>query len=208
MKQLKEFLIAHRDNFAWCTSDMPRIDSSVIEHNLNIDPTITVVQQRLRRFKDEKEVTVKEVKKLLQARFIREIAYPTWLANVVMVKKANEKWRIYVDFTDLNRACPKDCYPLSKISTLVDATSGYKTLSFLDAFSSYHQIRMCEADKKHTSFQAAGKRLCYNVMPFGLKNAGATYQRMMDKVFKEQIGKNVEVYVDDLVIKTPTNGSI
>ena len=101
--------------------------------------------------------------------------YPDWLANVVMVKKANGKWRMYVDFTDLNRACPKDSYPLLRIDTLVDSTARHELLSFMDAFSGYNQIRMEEADKEKTSFVTGLGLFCYKVMPIGLKNAGATY---------------------------------
>ena len=93
-----------------------------------------------------------EVQKLMAAKFIREVYYPDWLANIVIVKKANGKWRMYVDFTDLNKACPKDSYPLLRIDQLVDSTAGHKLLSFIDAFSGYNQIRMDEADQEKTSF--------------------------------------------------------
>lgn len=119
-----------------------------------------------------------------------------------MVKKANGKWRMCVDFTDLNKACPKDCYLLPRIDQLVDATSEYGILSFLDAFSGYHQIKLHEPDQIHTSFRAAGGIYCYTVMPFGLKNVGATYQRMINQVLEAHLGRNVEAYVDDMVIKT------
>ena len=93
-----------------------------------------------------------EVRKLLEADFIREVYYPDWLANVVMVKKANEKWRMCVDFTDLNKACPKDSYLFPRIDTLVDSTARNQLLSFMDAFSGYNQIKMEEADQEKTSF--------------------------------------------------------
>ena len=89
-----------------------------------------------------------EVQKLMAAKFIREVYYPDWLANIVIVKKANGKWRMCVDFTDLNKACPKDSYPLLRIDQLVDSTAGHKLLSFMDAFSGYNQIRMDEADQE------------------------------------------------------------
>ena len=112
---------------------------------------------------------------MLDADFIREVYYLDWLANVVMVKKANGKWRMYVDFTDLNRACPKDSYPLLRIDTLVDSTARHELLSFMDAFSGYNKIRMEEANKEKTSFVTSLGLFCYKVMPIGLKNAGATY---------------------------------
>ena len=107
-----------------------------------------------------------------------------------------------VDFTDLNKACPKDSYPLPRIDQLVDSTMGHKLLSFMDAFSGYNQIRMDEADQKNTSFVTNQGLFCYKVMPFGLKNAGATYQRLVNHMFHSQIRRNVEVYVDDMLVKS------
>ena len=100
-----------------------------------------------------------------------------------MVKKANKKWRMYVDFTDLNKACPKDSYPLPRTDTLVDSMARNQLLSFMDAFSGYNQIKMEEADQEKTSFVTSQGLFCYKVMSFGLKNAGATYQRLMNKMF-------------------------
>ena len=119
-----------------------------------------------------------------------------------MVKKFNEKWRMCVDFTDLNRACPKDSYPLPQIDTLVDSTARHELLSFMDAFSGYNQIKMNEEDQEKTSFVTSQGLFCYNVMPFGLKNAGTTYQRLMNKMFTHQIGRNIQVYVDDMLVKS------
>ena len=113
-----------------------------------------------------------------------------------MVKKPNGKWRMCVDFTDLNRACPKDSYPLPRIDTLVDSTARHELLSFMDAFSGYNQIKMKEEDQEKTSFVTNQGLFCYKVMPFGLKNAGATYQRLMNKMFAHQ------VYVDDMLVKS------
>ena len=109
--------------------------------------------------------------------------YPDWLSNVVMVKKASGKWRMCVDFTDLNKACPKDSYSLPRVDVLVDSTARHQLLSFMDAFLGYNQIRMCEADQEKTSFVTSQGLFCYKVMLFGLKNAGATYQRLMNKMF-------------------------
>ena len=116
------------------------------------------------------------------------------------MKKANGKWRMCVDFTDLNKACPKDSYPLPSIDTLVDSASGCEMLSFLDAFSGYNQIKMHLRDKGKTTFMTKTCSYCYKVMPFGLKNAGSTYQRLMDKVLAPMLGKNVQAYVDDMVV--------
>ena len=119
-----------------------------------------------------------------------------------MIKKANGKWRICVDFTDLNKACPKDSYMLPRIDQLVDSTTGHRLLSFMDAFSRYNQIRMDEADQEKTSFVTSQALFYYKVMPFGLKNAGATYQRLVNHMFRPQIGRNIEVYVDDMLVKS------
>ena len=106
------------------------------------------------------------------------------------------------DFTDLNKHCPKDSYPLPSIDALVDGTAGYQVLSFMDAYSGYNQIRMHPLDAPKTAFMTDTANY-YNVtMPFGLKNTGATYQRMMDRVFSAQIGRNIEVYMDDMVVKS------
>ena len=129
-----------------------------------------------------------EVRKLLEAGFIREVYYPDWLANVVMAKKNNGKWRMCVDFTDLNRVCPKDSYLLPRIDTLVDSTARHELLSFMDAFSGYNQIKMKEEDQEKTSFMTSQGFFCYKVMLFGLKNAGATYQRLMNKMFTNSEG--------------------
>ena len=124
----------------------------------------------------ERDNAVKEeVQKLTTAQFIWEVYYLDWLANVVMVKKANSKWRIYVNFTDLNKACPEDSYHLPCIDQLVDSTAGHQLLSFMDAFSRYNQIKLDEADQEKTSFITSQELFCYKVMPFGLKNAWATY---------------------------------
>ena len=128
---------------------------------------------------------MEEVRKLQESNFIREIYYPDWLAKVVMVKKASGKWRICVDFTDLNKACSKDSYPLSRVDVLVDSTTQHQLLSFMDAFLGYNKIRMHEADQKKFFFVTSQGLFYYKVMPFGLKNAGATYQRLMNKMFAQ-----------------------
>ena len=119
-----------------------------------------------------------------------------------MVRKANGKWRMCVDFTDLNKVFPKDSYLLPRIDTLVDSTMRHQLLSFIDAFSGYNQIKMEEANQEKTFFVTNQGLFCYEVMPFGLKNAEATYQKLMNKMFTHQIGKNVQVYVDNMLVKS------
>ena len=119
-----------------------------------------------------------------------------------MLKKSNGKWRMCVNFTDLNKACPKDSFPLLRIDQLVDSTAGHKLLSFMNAFSGYNQILMDEDDQEKTSFVTSQALYCYKVMPFRLKKAGATYQRLVNHMFSHHIGRNVEVYVDNMLVKS------
>ena len=137
-------------------------------------------KQRLCRFDDERHRAIgEEITKLLAAGFIREVFHFDWLANPVLVKKKTRKWRMCVDYTGLNKACPKDHFPLPRIDLIVDSTSGCEILSFLDAYSGHHQIAVKESDQLATSFITPYGSYYYVTMPFGLKNAGTTYQRCM-----------------------------
>jgi hypothetical protein len=161
------------------------------------------VKQHLHRFNDEKCKAIgEEIMKLLNAGFIREVFHPEWLANPVLVKNKNKKWRMCVDYTSLNKACPKDPFPLPRIDQVVDS------LCFLNAYSGYHQIAMCIADQLTTLFITPFSTYCYQTMPFGIKNAGATFQRCMRHVFEELIGRIIEAYVDDIVVKTRKTGDL
>ncbi|XP_030963816.1 uncharacterized protein LOC115984981 [Quercus lobata] len=165
-EDLIQFLRNSIDVFAWSHDDMPGIDPSVITHRLNVYPFFKPIRQKKRVFAPERDKAIKEeVQKLTTAKFIKEVYYPDWLANVVML------------------------------------------LSFMDAFSGYNQIKMDEADQEKTSFITSQGLFCYKVMPFGLKNAGATYQRLVNHMFRPQIGRNVEVYVDDMLVKSIDEGS-
>ena len=132
---------------------MVGISLAVASHKLNVLPTTKQVRQRVRRFHpDRHQIIQKEVDKLLTASFIREVKHLKWLANVVVVPKKGGKWHVCVDYIDLNEACPKDSFPLSCIDQIVDATARHGILSFLDAFSGYHQISMHPLDVEKTSF--------------------------------------------------------
>ena len=120
----------------------------------------------------------------------------------MVVKKKSGKWQVCVDFTDLNKACPKDPFPMPKIDQLVDATVGHPRMGFLDAFQGYHQIPLAVDDQEKTTFVTPIGNYHYKVMPFGLKNAGFTYQRMMTRMFESLLGKNIEIYIDDMVVKS------
>ena len=202
---LAQFLRQNKDVFAWKQSDMGGIDPTIITHRLNTSPSFKPVKQKRRSFAPERQKAInEEVGKLLQAGAVREVEYPEWLANVVLVKKENGKWRLCIDFTDVNKACPKDSFPLPRIDLIVDATAGHELLSFMDAFSDYNQISMDPNDQEKTSFVTAQGTYCYRVMPFGLKNAGATYQRLVNRMFQKQIGATMEVYIDDMLVKSTT----
>ena len=184
---------------------MGGIDLAIITHKLNVSPSFKPVKQKRRSFAPEIQKAInEEVDKLLQAGAIREVEYPEWLANVVLVKKVNDKWRLCIDFIDINRACPKDSFPLPRIDLNVDAIAGHELLSFMDAFSGYNQINMDPDDQEKTSFVTGQGTYCYRVMPFGLKNAGATYQRLVNRMFQKQIGASMEVYIDDMLVKSTT----
>jgi hypothetical protein len=140
-KTLLRFLFNNKDVFAWSANDLCRVNRDVIEHSLNVDPSFRPRKQRLRKMSEDKaEGARNKVKRLLSASVIREVKYPEWIANTVMVKKANGKWRMCIDFTDLNKACPKDEFPLLRIDSLVDAVASSELMSLLDCYSGYHQI--------------------------------------------------------------------
>ncbi|XP_071926285.1 uncharacterized protein [Coffea arabica] len=177
-RALESLLEEYAEIFAWSADDMPGVPPELAVHKLHVDPNIQPVKQKKRSFAPERNEVVKE--------------------------EEDRAWRMCVDFTDLNKACPKDCYPLPRIDQLVDSTTGYEIFCFLDAFKGYHQIALDEADQEKTAFITEYGTYCYTTMPFGLKNAGATYQRLVNKLFKNQIGRNMEVYVDDMLVKSRT----
>jgi hypothetical protein len=139
----------------------------------------------------------------MAAGFIREILHLDWLANPDLVQKKNTaEWRMCIDYTDLNKYCPKDPFGLPRIDQIVDSTAGSALLSFLDCYSGYHSIVLKKEDQSKTSFITPFGTYCYRTMSFGLKNAGATYQRAIQTCLSEQIRDNTEAYVDDIVVKT------
>ncbi|GKV39926.1 hypothetical protein SLEP1_g47620 [Rubroshorea leprosula] len=175
--ELLEFLWSNQDVFAWVMDEMPGIPAELTVHKLSTDPTKRPV-----------------------AGFIRRVEYSEWVSNPVLVKKPNGKWRMCIDFTNLNDACPKDPHPLPNIEKLVERAVGHERMSFLDASSGYHQVQLLLDDQEKTAFYAGDAIYCYVMMPFGLKNAGATYQKLVQIIFKLQIDRNIEVYVDDMIV--------
>ena len=180
---------------------MPGIPREVIEHRLAVCSDAKPIRQKVRRQAPERQAFIREeVARLQEAGFIREVEHPEWLANPVVVPKSNGKLRMCIDYTDLNKACPKDPYPLPRIDQIVDSTAGCELLCFLDAYSGYHQICMAREDEEKTAFITPFGTFCYTSMPFGLKNAGSTFQRSTRITLKDQVGRNVNNYMDDLVV--------
>jgi len=159
--------------------------------------------QKLRRTHLEILIKVKaEIEKQWNAGFLEVVKYPQWVSNIVVVPNKEGKIRVCVDFRDLNRASPKDNFPLPHIDMLVDNAARSSTYSFMDGFLGYNQIKMTQEDKEKTTFVTLWGTFCYKVMPFGLKNAGATYQRAMVTLFHDMMHKEIEVYVDDMIAKS------
>jgi hypothetical protein len=183
---------------------MPGVPRNLIEHSLNVDPKATPKRQHLRHFADDRRDAIKkELTKLLATGFIREVFHPEWLANPILVRKKNSnEWRMCVDYTDLNKHCPRDPFGLPQIDQVIDSTIGYDLLCLLDCYSGYHQIAIKEKDQEKTAFITPFGAYSYTTMSFGFKNADATYQRAIQAGFKRQLNKNVDPNVDDVVVKT------
>ncbi|GJY32254.1 reverse transcriptase domain-containing protein [Tanacetum coccineum] len=208
-KELCALLRQNLDVFAWKPADMTGVPRHMAEHRLNVREGRPPIRQKKRGQAPERNKAIREeVEKLVDVGIMKEVHYHSWLSNPVMVKKHDGSWRMCVDFKDLNKACPQDGYPLPEIDWKVESLCGYPFKCFLDAYKGYHQIKMAEEDEEKTAFITSQGIFCYTKMAFGLKNAGATYQRLVDMAFQNQIGCNLEVYVDDLVIKSHTEEEI
>jgi hypothetical protein len=200
-ERLLSCLSKNKDVFAWSALDLVGVSRSIIKHSLGIDPSVRPKKKRLCKMSDEKTEAAKaEVHCLLEANFIEPVTYPTWLANVVMVQKKSGKWRMCIDFTSLNKACPKDNFLLPRIDKIVDSVAWCEVMSLLDCFSGYHQIYMKEKDKASTSFITPFDTYCFIRMPEDLKNAGSTFSRLTKTVLERQFGRNIITYVDDIVV--------
>jgi hypothetical protein len=187
---------------------MPVVPKNMIEHSLNVDPKATPKRQHLRCIADDRwDAIKKELAKLLAPGFIREVFHLEWFANTVLIRKNNSnEWRMCVDYTDLNKHYPKDPFRLPWIDQVIDSTEGCDPLCFLDCYSGYHQIAIKKEDQENAAFITPFGAHCYT--SFGLKNAGATYQRAIQACFKRQLHKNVEAYVDDIIVKTRNSDTL
>ncbi|GJY88583.1 hypothetical protein Tco_0503211 [Tanacetum coccineum] len=174
--QLRILLKKSMDVFAWELTDMIGVPKRIIEHSLNVNPSIEPVAQNRRVLaSDRTQVVIKEVEEWVNAGIIRSVKYPTWIANPVLVKKADGSWRMCIDFKNLNLACPKDYYPFLDIDGKIKSVVGFRYKCFLDAYKGYHQVQMAQDDEEKTTFYTDRGMYCYTKMPFGLKNTGATY---------------------------------
>jgi hypothetical protein len=185
-----ELLKANKDCFAWDYDEMPGLKRELVEHRLPIKDGKKPIKQAPRRFAPAILSKIKaEIERLLRCKFIRTTRYVEWLANIVPVIKKNGSLRICIDFRDLNTATPKDEYYMPIAEMLIDSAAGFEFLSMLDGYSGYNQIFIAEDDVPKTAFRCPGTLGTYEwvVMPFGLKNAGVTYQREMNTIFHDFI---------------------
>jgi hypothetical protein len=206
---LREPMIAllkeYSDYFARDYTEMPGLDRSIVKHRLFLKKGFQPFQQWARQMRTEVlEEVKKEIQKMLEAGFIRPCRYAEWISSIVPVQKKDGRWWVCVDFRDLNRATPKDEYPMLVAETLINAAAGNKIPSFMDGNTGYNQIFMAPEDVHKTAFWVPGAvgLFEYVVMTFGLKNAGATYQRAMNYIYHDLIGKLVEIYIDNVVVKS------
>jgi hypothetical protein len=190
----KEF----RDVFAWSYEEMPGIDTKIVEHEITRYPDAKPVRQKLRPFNPKKAAAIKiEVEKFLKVGFIYPIHLTQWVSNPVPVNKKQGMIHVCTNFCDLNKACPKDNFPTPLIDQIIDECAGCEAFSFMDGFSGYNQIQIKPKDQHKTKFICPWGTFAYRKMPFGLKNAGATFQRAMSFAFHD-LKHIVETYLDDL----------
>ncbi|XP_074299422.1 uncharacterized protein LOC141630515 [Silene latifolia] len=182
---------------------MPGLSPKVAMHRLAVKKGVSPKKQPQRRFRSDLIPEIeKEVNKLIETGFIREVTYPTWIAIIVPVRKKNGQLRVCVDFWDLNDAFPKDDFSLPVTEFMIDATTRHEDFFFMDCTAGYNQILIAPEDQEATAFRTPKGIFCYKVRPFGLKNAGATYQRAMQRIFDDILHKTIKFYVDDVVVKS------
>nr|GEX63208.1 reverse transcriptase domain-containing protein [Tanacetum cinerariifolium] len=188
---------------------MTGILRELAEHKLNIHPRTFPMWQKKRVIaKGQSKAITMEVSKLVEARILKLVYFPRWVFNPVMVKKSDRTWRMCIEFMNLNKACPKDSYPLPEIDQKIESLEGFKLKCFLDTYKGYHRIGMAKKDEEKMAFHTKQGTFCYVKMPLKLKNVRATYQRLIDNVFSSQLGRNIEIYVDYMVIKSKNEGNL
>ena len=191
----------HKKVFAWKYEDLKVYDTSVIQHTIPIKENEKPFVQKLRRINPLLLPLIeKEIKKLFEAKIIVALRHSKWLANIVPVRKKNGEIRICIDFRNLNRVSLKDNYPITKMDHILQKVVGSQRMSMLDGFSGYNQVLVHPDDQEKTAFTTPWGTFMYSKMPFGLMNAGATFQRAMDIAFVEEKDKFVVVYLDDIIV--------
>ncbi|GJY57481.1 reverse transcriptase domain-containing protein [Tanacetum coccineum] len=209
--RLPDLLRVHANVFSWTTAHITGVSRTLIieeetfstEHQLNVFNHTEPVKQKKRSLALERNKYVcTQVEELVETGVLREVKYQTWVSNPIIVKKDDGKWKLRIDFTNINKACIREPHPLPSAELGTKKLHKYRLKCFIDAYKGYHQIPMAEKDEEKTSLFTRKGVFCYRRLPFGLKNAGATYQRLIDKVFGSQIGRNMEVNADDMVIKS------
>jgi ribonuclease HI len=204
--QYRDLLRQYKDVFAWSYDELRTYDTSIIEHKIPLKPRVKPFRQKLRQFNPILlPVIEKEVKKLLDAKIIVPLRYSDWIANLVPVRKKSGEIRLCVDFQNLNRSSLKDNYPLPKMDHVLERVVGANRMSMIDGFSGYNQIAMNEQDREKTAFTTPWGTFMYDKMPFGLMNAGATFQRAMDIAFVGERDKFIVIYLDDLTVFSKTD---
>ena len=202
-KDPKEFLTKFQEVFAWSYEDMFGIDPKIAQHHIDTYAHMVPVKKNLKCIRIGWLLKIKEkVTKQLKVGFIKPVHQAEWIANVVPIPKKDGKVRMCVDFRDLNKACPKDDFLFPHIDVLVDNMAGNALMSFMDGFLRYNQIKMALRDMTKTTFTIEWRIYCYTVMSFRLKNASATYQRMAITSIHNMMHNKVEVYVDDIIVKS------
>jgi hypothetical protein len=186
------------DVFSWSYEDMPDIDPDIVVHEIKAYPNAKPVRQRLHLVHPRKVATIKlEVEKLLKADFNYHVDLIDWVSNLVPVNKKQGTIRVCVDYKDINKACPKENYPTPLVDQIIEDCAGTEIFSLMDGFFSYNQINILLADQHKTAFICPWATFSYRKLPFGLKNAGANFQRAMSYVFYD-INHIVQLYLDDL----------
>jgi hypothetical protein len=190
----KEF----RDIFAWSYEEMSGIDPEIVIHEIKTYPDAKPIRQRLHPVHPRKAAAIKlEVEKLIKADFIYPMALTDWVSNLVPIDKKQGTIRVCVDYRDINKACPKDNFPIPFIDQIVDNCTGSEIFSLMNGFSRYNQINIVHEDQHKTAFICPWVTFSYWKLPFGLKNASATFQRAMSYAFHD-IKHIVQPYLDDL----------
>jgi hypothetical protein len=201
-KLLREFV----DVFAWTYEDLKTYDTSVIKHKIPLKEEVRPFKQKLRQINPTLlHVMEREVKKLLDAQIIVPLRYLDWVANLVPVRKKSREIRLCVDFRNLNRSSRKDNYPLPNMEHILQKVTGASGISMIDGFSGYNQISVMPEDREKTTFTTPWGTFMYAKMPFGLMNAGATFQRAMDIAFIGGKDKFAMIYLDDITVFSKTD---